>query len=491
MSTAIIGAGAGGLTTALLLTAQGQEVTVYERSHQVGGRLAYEKDGSGRYIIDQGPTIVLLPEMLLGILEEAGIQRERIPLIACDPMYRIHYADGTAFDKYSDNAKQEEEIERVFPGESAGFRRYMSTMKDLFLNGKEAFLEKSFLRRSEFFTWKNVLLLQKMKIHKSVRGLAEEFFKDTRLADAFSLQTLYIGGAPFQSPALYSLIPYAEHAFGIWYLKGGYHSLNGIMEQELRARGVEFKLNSAVERIALQENRTIGVEVSGQGLHKHDRVIYNGDFPNLRGLLPPNMKGMKTPAKYIPSSGCVLVYLGVRKRWSHSRAHQFFLPQSLTASLKSIFEQGRIPDDPSYYVFNPVELDPQAAPHGESVMYMLIPAPAGGGIDWEQEAPRLAERVIQDAEQRAFPGLTEAIQWKKIRTPLDAEREGLYGGGSFGLAPLLKQSGVFRPQFMPYPIQDLYTVGASVHPGGGIPIVMQGAKLLAGHLGRELRAWNA
>ncbi|ANE47250.1 capsular biosynthesis protein CpsH [Paenibacillus swuensis] len=490
MSTAIIGGGVGGLTTALLLSASGEEVTIYERGNRLGGRLAYESNGT--YRIDQGPTIVLLPEMLLEILEEAGISRDRIPLIPCDPMYRIHYADGTSFDKYSDPKKQQDEIESKFPGESGAFLRYMETMKELFIHGKEAFLERAFLKKSHFFTFKNVRLLHKMRVHKSVRALAAEFYKDSRLVDAFSLQTLYIGGAPFQSPALYSLIPYAEHAYGIWYVKGGYASLVDLLEEELVRRGVHIRLQSEITSIKVEHQRCEGVVLSDGSEHAHFQVVYNGDFPHLMSLLPNVTKRMKPKPRYIPSSGCVLVYLGLDKRWEEAPAHQFVLPPSLTDSLRAVFEEGRIPNEPSFYMFNPTALDDGAAPEGESVMYMLIPVPpAVSGVHWDEEVPALVDRVLQLAEERLFPGLREAIVWQQVRTPIDAVREGLYGGGSFGLAPLLSQSGVFRPQFAPLPIQGLYTVGASVHPGGGIPIVMQGAKLLTSHLEKERKAWNA
>lgn len=163
-----------------------------------------------------------------------------------------------------------------------------------------------------------------------------------------------------------------------------------------------------------------------------------------------------------------------------------FLPDSLNKSLRDLFDRKSIPGKPSYYVFNPVMLDDTAAPEGESVLYFLIPVPAGEEIDWNTAAEPLASQVLEDAEERGFPGLGAHTVWRKIRTPADAAKEGLFGGGSFGIAPVLTQSGVFRPQSKPYNIEGLYAAGASVHPGGGVPIVMQGAKLAVHELMKEM-----
>lgn len=480
MEVAFVGGGIGSLTAALLLSKQGKKVTVYERSDRLGGRLAYQEGGG--YRIDQGPTIVLLPEMLLSILEEAGIDRSRIPLLECDPLYRIHYADGTIFHKWRNLESQIKELEQLFPDEVEGFKRYMADMEVAFNQGKEAFLERPFLRKREFYTLRNMSLLTKLKAYKSVRSFAHRYFRNEKLLDAFSLQTLYIGGAPFQAPALYTLLPYAEHAYGIWYVKGGYAGLVSILEKELRSRGVEIRTETLIEGLVLEKGRCVGVKVLDGKEILHDTVVYNGDFPHLASLLPKDSVPIKG---YKPSSGTILLYLGLNKQWEDAVVHQFFLPKNLQGGLKDIFQKNRLPQDPSFYIFYPSAIDKEAAPPGESVMYMLIPAPPHGTVEWEYEVPDLVERVIDEAEKRGFPGLKAAIVWKDVRTPRDAEADGLYHGGSFGIAPTFGQSALFRPQIVPYKVQGLYAVGASVHPGGGIPIVMQGAKLLVNHLLKE------
>ncbi|MHA6482451.1 phytoene desaturase family protein [Paenibacillus sp. strain BS8-2] len=481
MRTAFVGGGIGALTSALLLSRQGLPVTIYERSDKLGGRLAFQ-EGQG-YRIDQGPTIVLLPDMLLDILEEAGIERSRLPLLPCDPMYRIHYADGLVLHKHRNEDMMAEEVERLFPGEADGYRRYMRDTRPLFQQGKQAFLDRAFTRKTDFYTWSNLSLLYKFKAYSSARHYASRYFQDERLIDAYSLQTLYIGGVPSRTPALYTLLPFAEHEFGVWYLKGGYASLVAVMQEELERRGVVIRTNANVDSLIVSGGRCVGVTFDGYE-EAFDSVVYNGDFPHLQALLPIRRRAQAKV--YTPSTGCVLIYLGLDKRYSEAAAHQFLLPASLSDGLREMAASGKPPSEPSYYIFYPTAIDPDAAPQGESVMYILIPSPAGHDTDWKQEAPALADRVLEDAERRAFPGLREAVRWQSIRTPEDAAADGLYQGGSFGIAPTLQQSAVFRPQIVPYDeIKGLFAVGASVHPGGGIPIVMQGAKLLANQLIKE------
>ncbi|WP_223869983.1 phytoene desaturase family protein [Paenibacillus sabuli] len=486
MHIAIVGGGVGGMTAALLLRRRGMRVTLYERQPRLGGRLAYETGGG--YRIDQGPTIVLLPEMLLGILEEAGIPRSRVPLVPCDPMYRIHYADGTVLHKWRDPDRQAAELERLSPGEGAGFLRYIRDMERGYREGKAAFLDRPFLRRRDFYTAGNLALLTRLKAYKSVRGLAADYFRDERLRDAYSLQTLYIGGAPFQSPGLYTLLPYAEHAYGVWYLKGGYAALVPILERELREQGVEVRLDAPVEQLWIEEERAAGVYCGGERV-RYDGVVYNGDYPGIGALLG-DAGGAGQRRRYTPSSGCVLIYLGLDRQWPKAAAHQFFLPRSLTAGLRRIFGEGQLPDDPSFYAFYPGALDSDAAPPGGSVLYLLVPAPPAGRLDWSAVTPPLVRHVLAEAERRGFPGLRQAIRWQSVRTPADAAAEGLYQGGSFGIAPTLTQSAVFRPQIASSAVKGLYAVGASVHPGGGVPIVMQGARLLADHLTKGMNIWN-
>ncbi|MED1864093.1 phytoene desaturase family protein [Fictibacillus nanhaiensis] len=478
MNAGIVGGGIGGLITALYLRKQGKEVTIYEKSSRLGGRLNFfEKEG---YKIDSGPTIVLLPEMIYEILSEVGIDREELELILCSPMYKLNYPDGSHFYKTSDLPGQLNEIKRMFPGEEQGFLRYVTDMYERFHQGKTAFLDRSFVNRRDFWTPKNLHTLTKLKAYQSVKKLAEAYFSHPRMQEAFSFQTLYIGGSPDNSPAMYSLVPFSEHAHGIWYVKGGYGSVVDLLQRKLVEQGVEIRLSEPVEALSLQGNMCNGV-VTKEGTHLHDMVIYNGDFPGIHHLIP----GPKPVKKnYESSSGCFLLYLGLDRMFDEADVHQFFMTDHFDEHMQEVFLQKKLPRDPAIYTFYPSKIDASLAPHGKSVLYVLVPVPSGDTVDWESEKQSYADFIIDSLERRGYPGLKESIVWSEIRTPNDALTDGLYQGGSFGIAPTLKQSGVFRPQIKPLPYENLYAVGASIHPGGGVPIVMQSAKHLAKYLER-------
>ncbi|MFG6149108.1 phytoene desaturase family protein [Halobacillus sp. B23F22_1] len=476
---AIVGGGIGGLVTALLLSKkQTHNISIFEKNKQLGGRLAYERNKG--FKIDQGPTIILLPDMLMDILAEGGMNREDIPIQQCDPLYHIHFKDGSTYTKYADKEKQVEELNKKFPGNEKGYERFLKDMKIRFMEGKEQFLERSFVDKKSFFTRKNIQTLIKLKAYQNVKRMMRSYFNDERLVEAYTLQTLYIGGHPEQSPAMYSLVSYSEHTHGIWYLKGGYAHLVELIEHELVKRGVKIHTQSEVEQLPVKNKKVESLQVSGRKLSV-DQVVLNGDFPIMDQLLDMPHRNKRA---YTPSSGCLLLYMGLDKNYPNEAIHQFFMSEDFDRHMKQVFSEKSLPDDPSFYTFHPSLVDATLAPEGKGVLYTLIPVPVGKTVDWKQQN-LLIEAVIDEMEERGFPDLRNHIEWMTVRNPEQAEKDGLFAGGSFGIAPTLFQSGVFRPQLQPYPIDNLFAVGASVHPGGGIPIVMQGAKLLSDHLQSE------
>ncbi|RSK26388.1 phytoene desaturase [Bacillus sp. HMF5848] len=473
MRVGIVGGGVGGMITGLLLLEKGYDVTIFEKSDRLGGRLRYvEHEG---YRIDQGPTIVLLPDMLRDILQAAGVSIDQYSLQACDPLYSIQFADGNTFTKRANLDEQLAEIERVFPGQSNGFSRFMKDMEQRFSIGHPAFLKKQFIRKSDFWTTKNLKAMLKLKAYQTADQFLKSYFDNEQLRLAYSLQTLYIGGNPYATPAMYNLISYSEHAHGIYYVKGGYASLVKVLHDTLEAKGAIIYTKTQVDEVVVEGDVATGV-VSDNRLYEFDSVILNGDFPIASKLLK---KRSGSERKFTPSSGCLLLYMGIDKVYKDNNVHQFFLPDNFEQTMTDIFIKKQIPENPSFYTFHPSIIDDSLAPAGKGVMYMLVPVPSGDHIDWESQKDRLVDQILQEAETKGFPGLRGAIEWLEVRTPQDSARDGLFAGGSFGIAPTLFQSGVFRPQVKPYDIDNLFAVGASIHPGGGIPIVMQGAMLCA------------
>ncbi|TCI43255.1 MULTISPECIES: NAD(P)/FAD-dependent oxidoreductase [unclassified Exiguobacterium] len=480
MNISFVGAGIGSLYAALLWTHKhpSTQVTIYEKEDRVGGRLNYVEFENGARI-DEGPTIVLLPSKLKSQLQEAGFPEQELELLEVDPLYRLRYEDGTTFHKYHDIDRQAEEIERFF-GEGDSFRRYMGQKREEYKIGFDTFLNRGYKGKTDLFEPRLLMLLMRLKAYESAHENMKRFFKDERLRVAYSLQTLYIGGNPYETPSLYGLIPYREQEEGIWYVRGGYFSLATKLEQELKKRGVTFKLNSPVDRVRVQDGRANAVVVDGVP-HPYDAVIVNGDFPLMERLID----GIK-PKAYEPSSGTLLLYFTVDGE-IELPVHQFDLPNDFAGSMRTIFEDGKLSKYPAMYTFNPSLIDSTLAPVGTSVLYVLVPVPRKlERQDFEQSGA--IEHLVSRIEGMV-PKFRDRVIEMKVRTPMDAERFGLFEGGSFGIAPKLSQSAAFKPQARPYAqIERLYAVGASVHPCGGVPIVMIGSQLLVKRMEEEMGA---
>ncbi|NMH69500.1 phytoene desaturase [Bacillus sp. RO3] len=471
MKTAVVGSGIGGLISGLLLAKDGHDVTVYEKESTIGGRLAFVQEGE--YKIDKGPTIVLLPDMLLSILSEAGIDTDKIEFIRCDPLYNVHFADGQTYRKYADIQKQYKEIKDQFPGDEEGFLRFMDDMDERFRIGKPRFLESTFLKTRDYLNWQTIGSLFKLKAYRNVMGNLKHYFHHEKLQTAYGLQTLYIGGNPYTTPAIYSLVSFSEHKHGIYYMKGGYASLLDHVLEACERYGVTIKTASPVFGIETAEDKATHIVLQDHR-EEIDSVIINADFPTAHTLV-----NKKAPKSYKPSSGCVLIYMGVDGKYDDKEMHQFYLNENFSRNMEDIFKNKRIPKEPSFYVFNPSKVDSSLAPEGKSVLYVLIPVPVSEELDWKEASEFLSDLVLDTMEERGFDRLRKRIEWMKVRSPEEALQEGLYSGGSFGIAPSLMQSGPFRPQVQPFAEKNIFAVGASIHPGGGVPIVMQGAKLVA------------
>ncbi len=470
MKVAIVGGGVGGLVSALLLSQYGVDVTIYEKDSKIGGRLTFfEKEG---FKIDQGPTIILLPEIIVSILEEAGIQKDLLDLYQCDPLYRIHFENGKSFTKYSDLSQQVEEINRVFPGDGNGFIKFMADMSERFEIGKPQILEQSFLKKKDYLNRATASSLLKLKAYRNVMSNLKQYFTHEKLRQVYGLQTLYIGGNPYTTPAIYSLVSYSEHKHGIYYLKGGYASLVEQLEEACKQYDVKIKKNSPVTKVISDDTKATHIHVHNREVEV-DAVILNGDFP-----ISDKLVVSKKKKRHTPSSGCFLLYIGIEGKYENKEIHQFYLNDDFERNMKAIFKEKHIPENPSYYVFNPSIIDESLAPDGHSSLYVLVPVPANMNINWEEEKQVLQKKILDKMERDGFEHIKSRIKWIESRTPLDAEIEGLYSGGSFGVAPSLFQSGPFRTQVQPYKQRNIFAVGASIHPGGGIPIVMQGAKNL-------------
>ncbi|KAF2274458.1 phytoene dehydrogenase [Westerdykella ornata] len=508
-SVIIVGAGAGGCATAARLSKCGWHVTVIEKNDFTGGRcsLIY-KDG---YRFDQGPSLLLLPQIFHETFRDLGttMEDEGIQLIKCDSNYKVHFHDNASFTLSTDLARMKVEVER-YEGKG-GFDRYLSFLKESHQHYEQSVihvLHKNFFNFWSMFRHRFLPHLLALHVFESVYGRASKYFWTERLRRVFTFASMYMGMSPFDAPGTYSLLQYTELAEGIWYPKGGFHQVVEALVKIGKREGVDFRLNTAVSKMLLLDgqSRVDGVLLDNCEELRADVVICNADLIYAYNNLLPSTSYALSLAKRETSCSSISFYWGLDTQFHELSAHNIFLAEYYKESFDSIFKAKLIPDEPSFYVNVPSRLDPNAAPTGADAVTVLVPVGhmldasnthrgmSGGkggsqsSQDWGRMVSAARDTVLKTLEARLGISLGPHIVSETINTPPSwRERFNLDRGAILGLSHSFFNVLSFRPKTQHPKIKNMYFVGASTHPGTGVPIVLAGAKLVSEQV---LRHWN-
>ena len=481
----IIGAGLGGLSAGIHLARAGYRVDIVERNERSGGRMNQICEQG--FKIDMGPTMLMMPEVVEDLFTACGRNvKDYLQWSRITPAYRVTWPDGTFLDMGENVAQMTERVRQFAPEDAARFPEFIAKMRDKYMTARGAFIEKPFNTLGSMLRPGTLKGMVKTLPLESVAKFVSRYVKNEKLQQAFTFQTLYLGMSPYDCPAIYALLPYIEMEFGVWFPVGGTIALADALEKLLRELGGEIHYHAAADKILLDGKRAMGVRTALGEEYPADVVVGNLDLPTVyRKLLPPEVRRKHTNAKLEAKEyGCsgYLLYLGVKKidsPWPHNT---ILLANSYKEILDDICGAKVLPHDPAMHVCIPTRTDPSLAPPDHDVVYVLVPCPnTQGNIDWDKEAPLLRERVLDKLEATGLPGLREKIVFERDFTP--PQFESLYGchaGSAFsGLTPAFLQSAWFRPHSRSEDIQNLYFVGASTHPGGGVPIVLTSGRLAA------------
>ncbi len=475
----VVGAGVGGLTAAMKLAHEGWRVELHEKLDVPGGRCGrIEGDG---FRFDLGPTIMLMPFVFERTFASVGRKlSDYLQLVRCDPNYQVTFRDGATLTLTTELTKMREELERLEPGSFERYLRFLAKGRERHDVSLEHFVGKHFDSVAEFLTPSNLPRIFTVGAHRKLFGQVAQAFKDPRLQQVMSFQTMYLGVSPFEAPAVFSLLPYTELAVGVWYPMGGMGAIPRALEKVCREEGVTFHYNSEVKQIVVENGRAVGVALPDGRVSKADVVVCNADYPwAYKHLIDPKVSAKPELEKKRYTSSGYMLYLGVKRRYDELKHHNMFFGADFKGSFGDIFERLQVPEDPSFYVNAPAHTDPSMAPPGKDALYVLVPVPhQAPHLDWKIEGPKVRAKVFQRLAELGMPDLERDVEFERVITPDDwASSLNLERGSNFGLAQNMFQIGPFRPKVWDEKIQDLYFCGASCQPGTGVPTVMISADL--------------
>ncbi len=475
----IIGAGPGGLASAILLAAAGLRVKILERLPILGGRTsAIEADG---YRFDLGPTFFLYPRVLDEIFQAAGTRlRAEVPMVRLDPQYRIQFGEGGSLDCTPQVEKMERSIAALATSDVPGFRRFLEENRAK-LARMEPCLEHPFLGWQDVINTRMLKLLPMMRPHQSVDTYLKRFFQDERVRLAFCFQSKYLGMSPFRCPSLFSILSFLEYEYGVWHPLGGCAAVTAAMGRLAQKLGVEICLNEPVEEILFAGRRAVGVRTAG-GTHQADAVVVNADFARaMERLVPDQLRRRWTNRRLAGkkfSCSTFMMYLGVEGGFAHPH-HTIHIARDYARNLEDIEKRHVLSADPSFYVQNASVTDPSLAPAGHSALYVLSPVShQHPNIDWSREKPRFRQLLFEKLRAAGYENLESRVRYERIITPADWDsRYEIHRGATFNLAHSLDQMLHLRPHNRFEDLDSMYLVGGGTHPGSGLPVIFESARI--------------
>ncbi len=486
----IVGAGPGGLAAAMLLAHAGLDVIVIERQPRVGGRTSVT-EGDG-YRFDLGPTFFLYPQILEEIFAAVGHDLHReVPMRRLDPQYRLIFGEGGELICRSDVEAMVAEIAKISPADAPQFRQFMAYNR-VKLEKFAPCLQSPFLGWTSLLQARLLAVLPYLKPWKSLHAELAGFFRDPRLQLAFTFQSKYLGMSPFQCPSLFSILSFLEYEYGIWHPIGGCNALSDAMASIAAQLGATIRLNEPVEQILFEGRRAVGVRTAN-GEIRGDAVVVNADFGHAMTTLVPDHLRRKwndeTIARKRYSCSTFMLYLGIEGRYDQLAHHNIYIAPNYRQNLDEIERLHVLSDDPSFYVANTCRTDDTMAPPDHSSLYVLVPVTQQHpNVDWTKERDRYRQVALRQLAKIGLNDVQPRIRFERIITPVDWEHQlGIYRGATFNLAHNLGQMLHLRPRNRFEDFDRLYLVGGGTHPGSGLPVIFESARISSRLLLEDLR----
>jgi len=478
---AVIGAGPGGLASAMLLARRGFDVQVYEKADRIGGRTA-EIVLDGQYRFDLGPTFLMMKYVLEELFEDADRKMEDyLDVRMLDPMYRLVFGSKSML-AHSEPAAMRREIERCFPGEGEGLDRFLRDEEVRFRKLYPC-LQRDYGSLTRFLSPTLLKALPHIAVGRSLYDVLSDYFKSEELRLSFTFQSKYLGMSPWDCPGLFAMIPYTEHAHGVFHVMGGLNRIPEAFAKIAREEGAEIHLSCGVKEVLRKGRQVTGLLLENDQRVDCDEVVMNADFGHAMSTLFPGQDlgrfAQQALEKRPYSCSTFMIYLGLDRTFPDADHHMIAFAEDYKRCLEDITKHKSVSEELSVYVRNAAPLDPSCAPEGHSALYILLPVPNNtSGIDWDVQAPLYREQVLDLIARRTCYGdLRPHIRAERIITPADWERSGIFLGATFNLGHSWDQMLYFRPHNRFELFDNLYLVGGGTHPGSGLPTIFESARI--------------
>lgn len=477
----VVGAGFGGLAAAVRLRAMGWPVLVLEATDQPGGRASvFRRDG---YTFDAGPTVITAPYLFDELFTLLGRDpRDYYELVPVDPFYRVMFPDGASFDYVGDEERILAQIAELSPQDVDGYRRLAEHARRIFDVGYSKLVDQPFDRLSDML--RVVPDMLRLESYRSVYGLVANYLRDERLRQVFTFQPLLVGGNPYETTSIYLLIHWLERKWGVHFPRGGTGALVEALVRLLAEEDVEVRCNAPVSEIVVENGKATAVRLESGETIQCAAVVANADPRFVYGrMIDKAHRRTHTDASIArkrPSMSLFVTYFGSTVRHPGLAHHTIVLGPRYRGLLDDIFHRKVLADDFSLYLHAPTVTDPSLAPPGHEGFYVLSPVPnQRSGIDWSAHAAEYEDRILTHLDRAVIPGLKATMTKPFSLDPRYFEtRLRSVDGAGFGIEPTLTQSAWFRYHNRSEDVEGLYFVGASTHPGAGVPGVLNSAKVL-------------
>ncbi len=477
----VIGAGIGGIATALRLRHQGYAVTVVEANAYAGGKLHAMTLGAYRF--DLGPSLFTMPQYVTELFSLFGKDPE--------PFFEYHkkeivcnyfWEDGTRFSASANKTVFIEQASKTFEEPAGRLKKYLVNNQKKYELTAGLFLEKSLHKTKTYLsrdTIKAILQIGRLHIGRSLNETNQAYFKNPRLIQLFNRYATYNGSSPYQTPGIMSMIPHLEMHFGTYYPKGGMHRISQSLYELAVRQGVSFRFDEKVTRIAVEDGKAVGA-VSEKARHAADIVVSNMDvFPTYKKLL----SDQRQPKKVLEqerSSSALIFYWGISREFPELDLHNILFSENYPEEFEAIFDQKYLHDDPTVYLNITSKEGGTDAPKGHENWFVMINAPGNYDQDWNVLRKKARQWIIEKINRCLGTNIEDYITEEHILDPKGIEAStSSYRGALYGAASNDKFAAFLRHPNFSRKIDNLYFCGGSVHPGGGIPLCLLSAKIVA------------